>query len=197
MVAVGAGPGRRAVRVLLVAVVTVTAAWLGRLGHEGALLSLAARDPVRATLYFATRDATGLVPLTIWLPAERWNPRGIVERLAAGPGPGEDELVPTLPPGTRLRGFRREGPRLVVDLSGEVQREHWGGSAGEILTVYSLVNSLAELPGVEEVLILVEGRRLDSLVGHLDLSLPLRPDPTLVARPGATGSYMHPPAGAE
>ena len=55
-----------------------------------------------------------------------------------------------------------------------------GGSTGELLAVYSLVNTLTQLPQVAAVQILVEGEVVDSLFGHVDVSSPLVADPSLV-----------------
>ena len=59
--------------------------------------------------------------------------------------------------------------------------EHSGGSLDELLTVYALVNALttniAEISGVQ---ILVDGREVDTLAGHIDLRQPLTPNLTWV-----------------
>jgi spore germination protein GerM len=60
-----------------------------------------------------------------------------------------------------------------VDLSQELISNHPGGTCAEELTVYSLANTLvANFPAVKGVQILVEGREIQSLAGHLDLSKP-------------------------
>jgi hypothetical protein len=62
-----------------------------------------------------------------------------------------------------------------VDLSPEISSGHEGGSLEEILTVYALVNALTtNLPAVERVQILVAGREVDTLAGHVDLRRPLQ-----------------------
>lgn len=71
-----------------------------------------------------------------------------------------------------------------VDLSRELVENHPGGSSAEELTVYSLSNTLiANFPAIKSVRILVEGREIQTLRGHLDLTVPygrapsyLRPD---------------------
>ena len=58
-----------------------------------------------------------------------------------------------------------------VDLSQELITNHPGGSCAEELTIYGLANTLiANFPAVKRVRILVEGREIQSLAGHLDLS---------------------------
>ena len=51
---------------------------------------------------------------------------------------------------------------------------HPGGTSNELLTVYTFVNALTtNLPAVTAVQMLVEGKELDTLSGHIDLRRPL------------------------
>ena len=55
------------------------------------------------------------------------------------------------------------------------------GSLQELLTVYALVNAVtANLPVASRVQILVDGREVDTIAGHVDLRRPLAEDPSLV-----------------
>ena len=52
--------------------------------------------------------------------------------------------------------------------------KHPGGSLDEIFTVYTLVNALTvNLPAITRVQILVDGKEVDTLAGHVDLRHPL------------------------
>lgn len=132
----------------------------------------------KVTVYFSDEQAMYLRPAAREVPADR-PAAGIVEALLAGPGPGETGLRPTFPAGTRLRGVKLEGGVATVDFSQELVRNFGGGSAGELMLVYSLVNSLTQLPGVHAVRLSVEGKPLETL-GHLDLTEPVTPRPDLV-----------------
>ena len=51
---------------------------------------------------------------------------------------------------------------------------HAGGSLDELFTVYALVNALAlNMNEINAVQILIEGREVDTLKGHVDLRRPL------------------------
>jgi hypothetical protein len=104
--------------------------------------------------------------------------RTVVEELVRGPTGG---LVPTLPPGTRVvEVFVTARGVAYVNLSGEATGLP-GGSRAELLTVYSVVNSLVvNFPAVSRVQILVEDRLAPSFAGHVDVSRPLPADMTLV-----------------
>ena len=61
-----------------------------------------------------------------------------------------------------------------MDLSREVSMGHPGGSLEELFTVYAIVNALTmNVPDITAVQILVEGREVDTLAGHVDLRHPL------------------------
>jgi hypothetical protein len=59
----------------------------------------------------------------------------------------------------------------VIDLNAAFADEHRSGILTEQLTVNSLVETLAvNVPGIQRVRILVEGKARDTLAGHADLS---------------------------
>ena len=103
----------------------------------------------------------------------------VIEALIAGP---EGDLVPTLPPQTRLRTlFLVEGGRAVVDFTEAIRAHHPGGSRTELLTVYSVINSLVlNISEIETVQILVDGKEADTLAGHIDLRYPFKADMLMV-----------------
>jgi hypothetical protein len=70
-----------------------------------------------------------------------------------------------------------------VDFSRELVAAHPGGSLNELLTVYSVVDALtANLPAVRAVQLLVDGREVDTLAGHVDLRRPLGKSTVVVSR---------------
>ena len=105
--------------------------------------------------------------------------RTVVEELAKGSQKG---LGATLAPETRvIDAFVTPQGVAYVDLSKEAGEKHPGGSRGELLTVYSIVNSLtSNFPAVKRVQILVDDRQAATLAGHVDLTRPLPSDMTLL-----------------
>jgi len=91
-------------------------------------------------------------------------------------GPASSDLYSTIPEGTRVNEVYIADDIVYVDLSEEVFKNHPGGSSGELMTVYSIVNSLTEISPIKGVQILVEGNERNSLVGHVDISMPLLRD---------------------
>jgi spore germination protein GerM len=133
--------------------------------------------PVRkitATLFYVAEDGMALVPVQREVPfgesvAEQ--ARAIIEAQLAP----ADPQVSAIPPGVKLHDvFVTERGDAFVNLSADITAKHPGGSLLEVFTVYSLVNALTvNLPAITRVQILVEGKEVDTLAGHVDLRHPL------------------------
>ncbi len=132
-----------------------------------------------ALVYFLriTDRGVELIPTKRQVPAES-PARAALEELIAGPLP--EGCISPLPDGTRLRGVKVKDGLATADFSEELVKRFPGGSSNEAATVYSIVNTLTSLPGVEKVQILVGGRVVDSIGGHVDVSSPLSYDGELV-----------------
>ncbi|MFQ5657789.1 MAG: GerMN domain-containing protein [Candidatus Methylomirabilales bacterium] len=97
-----------------------------------------------------------------------------VEELIKGPQSG---LNPTIPAGVRIRQIYIDGQGIAyVDFTRDLQRNHPGGSVGELLTIYSIVDTLtANFDEIQRVKILVEGSEILTLAGHIDTRHPFMP----------------------
>jgi len=132
-------------------------------------------DEEKAALYFANADADQLVKEIREIKASgAETKKAILEELIEGPQ--NPELVRTIPEDVKVLDVTVEDGIAAVNFSEELRSSHWGGSTGEILTIYSIVNTLAELPDVEQVEFLIEGQEIETLMGHMDLSGAIHPD---------------------
>lgn len=130
------------------------------------------------TLYVAYDDSGSVHPRAAQIPlsgGRQQRAEGMLRALLAiyleRPSPH------VLPPGSDVRGVYIVGataqtPTLaVVDLNEALADGHRSGVLIEELTVASIVQTLtANLDGIQEVKILVEGKERDTLAGHADLS---------------------------
>lgn len=91
---------------------------------------------------------------------------GAVEEFLKGPANGEQSLVPA---GTKLLGiYRGSDGILYVDLSDECRRNFQGDAAAEFLLLKGLYESIiSNVSGVEDVKVLIEGREIESIGGHI------------------------------
>lgn len=125
---------------------------------------------ISLNLYFATPDAAGLQLEQREVPATREPSRLAMDELLRGSQTG---LTSPIPAGTKLRGLAIRDRVAYVDLSDDVLKTPNRGSASEMLIVSSIVNTLTEFTSIEKVQILIEGKELETLYGHLDLSEPI------------------------
>ncbi|WP_347491181.1 GerMN domain-containing protein [Desulfoscipio sp. XC116] len=95
-------------------------------------------------------------------------------------GPSNRALSATIPEGTRLLDINIQDGLCTVNFNQELVSNHSGGSGAENVTVYSIVNTLTQFSSVEQVQILVAGRVVESIAGHLDVSVPLTRDGELI-----------------
>ena len=138
---------------------------------------------IKARLYFLNEDGTRLQAVEREVPYAGQTVDQARRILEAQLSPAEPPLTSALPPGTTLRAVFLTGEGTAfVDLSREVTSAHHGGALGEILTVYTIVEVLTtNLPAITSVQVLVDGKEVDTLAGHLDLKRPLRRDDAWVA----------------
>jgi spore germination protein GerM len=105
--------------------------------------------------------------------------RIVLTELIRGPsGTG----IRTVPQQTRVLSVKMEQNGLMkVNLGQELLRYHPGGSTAEVMTVYSIVNTLTEnIKDVKMVQLLFDGNTIETIAGHIDISKPLNPQPDLV-----------------
>ena len=137
---------------------------------------------ITATLFYGSEDGQALVPVRREVTLAEGvvgQGRQILEsQLQAAPDP----YVSLIPMGTKLRAFYvTERGDAFVDLSPELSSAHPGGSTNELLTVYAIVHAVtANLPAVQRVQILIDGKEVDTIAGHVDVRRPLRADSSLV-----------------
>ena len=137
---------------------------------------------IKARLLYVADDGVKLVT------AEREVPfaEGTVEQakaiVTAQIEPAAGPLVSAVPTGTALRAlFVTDRGEAYVDLSREFATGHTGGTTDEMLSVYTIVNVLTmNLPAIASVQVLVDGKEIETLAGHVDLRRPLAKNVSLM-----------------
>jgi len=123
------------------------------------------------TLYFANAGANGLVAESREIYVFKHDPIEAEVFYELAKGPVTQGLYPTIPEGTRILSVETEDGICKLNLSEEFIDNAVGGSAGELVTVYSIVNTLTELPGIEKVQFLIDGKVREAYI-HLEFSEP-------------------------
>lgn len=87
--------------------------------------------------------------------------------------PEEENLTTIFPKNTGFRKVTVEGDLAIVDIDGSILKSFVGGSTGEEFLIGSVVDTLTNFPEIKRVKFLVNGQEIETLSGHMDLSVPL------------------------
>jgi hypothetical protein len=135
-----------------------------------------------AHLYFADRDNFYLISeqrVVSHSEGPVGYARSIVEALIKGP---QNSLVRTIATDSELRAiYIIADGTCYVDLAQVAGTYHPGGCNSELLTIYSVVNSLIlNVPEIKRVKLLFDGKEAQTLAGHIDLEFPFEANMLLI-----------------
>jgi germination protein M len=136
----------------------------------------AAARKITATLYFVSEDGMSLVGVQREVPFGESVLEQARQIVTAQMGDAPAPFASAIPPGATLRTlYVTDRGDAFVDLSVEARTNHTGGALDELFTVYAIVNAVTtNLPAIGRVQILVDGKEVDTLSGHVDLRHPLQ-----------------------
>jgi len=133
----------------------------------------AAGPTEQVTLYVAYDDPGSLHARVVHIPLPAGRQERAEELLRALVEIYLDKFSPhVLGPGSEMRSVFLVDPGLaVIDLNAAFANGHRSGVLVEELTMASLAGSLsANIPGINRVKILVDGKERETLAGHVDLT---------------------------
>jgi hypothetical protein len=141
---------------------------------------------ISATIYFVTEDGTALAGVPVNVPladSPAAQARTLVEAQLNTEPP--EPLSRAVPPGVTVRGVFLTGrDDAYVDLDSNFVTGLPGGSHNELLAAYAIVSTLTtNLSEISRVQILIDGREVETLTGHVDLHEPLRKNEALIRTP--------------
>ncbi len=136
---------------------------------DGKRVSVAKQEKHEVKLYFSDLNERFLIPENRHIakmksPAD--NVRELVVTLIGGPN---TDLIATFPKDTDLRKVNVKNGIAYIDFGKNLIDLHPGGSASEMMTIYSLTNTITtNVPSVKKVKLLVDGKDLETIKGHID-----------------------------
>ncbi len=126
-------------------------------------------------LYFSDSQAEHLIleeRKVVALPYISQEAKEILKELIKGPL--DSSLKPTIPLQTEVEDVYLKDDCFYVNFSLALKEKHPGGSSGELLTIYSIVNTLLiNFPSQSRVQILIQDKPAETLAGHIDIRNPL------------------------
>jgi Sporulation and spore germination len=131
-----------------------------------------------AKIYFSDPQERFLMPEKRYVIKENdaaAQAKEIVKALLEGSKAG---LVNTFPAGVVLIDVKVGDAGIAsVNFSKNLIKKYQGGSTAEMATIYSLTNSITQnVPAIKKVKILVEGKELSSIKGHISTQKAFSPD---------------------
>lgn len=126
---------------------------------------------VKLTLYFPTPDADGLASVERSINIQDQAVIKAIFQELQNPPTGLDKVIPQ---GTKLLDASVKDGVATLNLSKEFQKNFSGGSTGEQMILYSIIDSITTLPNVQAVQFLLEGKTEEAILGHLDTTKPLK-----------------------
>jgi hypothetical protein len=135
-----------------------------------------------AKIYFSDPQERFLIPEKRYVFKENdaaAQAKEIVKALLEGSKAG---LVNTFPAGVVLIDVKVGDAGIAfVNFSKNLIKKYQGGSTAEMATIYSLTNSITQnIPSIKKVKILVEGKELSSIKGHISTQKAFSPDLELI-----------------
>ncbi|MBS3948475.1 MAG: GerMN domain-containing protein [Dethiobacter sp.] len=172
-------------RFILVSVIAFTAgcglAGTGDVQQTPSVSQQLGNDTVEITLYFDYDEAMYLKPEKRTVKkAGKPMAKLLVQELISGPQ--TKGLSKTIPEVTRLISLEVADGVAVANFSREIKTRHPGGTAGERMTVQSIVHTLVQLPEIDKVQFLIEGEKEEAIWGHIYTAEPIVPDERVLAR---------------
>ncbi len=135
---------------------------------------------VNLTLYFANKNGDKLKnqSCVIEYNANMAVEKVVVEQLIAGPT--ENDCYPTIPKDTKVMSVTTKDGVCYVNLDTGFTAQ--GYDVLGTVTIYSIVNSLAELPGITGVQILVNGETSITYKNNISLETTFQKNPEIVEK---------------
>ena len=122
--------------------------------------------------YFPNEEGTKLIAVTKKVKVlEKDKYKSAMKELLKGTD--KKGTITIIPKKTTLKSVQVKDGVATVDFSGDIVKYFVGGSTGEELMIASIVNTLTEFNEIKSVQILVEGKEVETIAGHMDLTAPL------------------------
>jgi len=131
-------------------------------------------EDIEVTFYYPTVDAMKLVPVEMKVKKEeKWLEKSL-DLLAEQPS--DKNLTKVFPNRGLVGSLRIEGENAYVDLKGKEVKKIPRGATIEQIIIQSLAHTLTKNSDVERIVLTVDGKEKETLLGHIDILDPIEPD---------------------
>lgn len=152
--------------------------------NKGGTSDIKNNEEVRLIIYYPDKSLSKLVAEERTARFKKSLEATIVRELLRGSQNGSPFGFPK---GTKVLDVSRKEDLVKVNLSRDFIKNFSGNENVELMTVYSLVNSLTEIPGVKRVEIRVQGKGREFLNKRVSIREPLERNRNLLQKNGGKG----------
>ena len=124
-------------------------------------------------VYYPNEDGSRLIAVTKTIHPDQKTDKYTAAIQALMAGTSAKGQVNIIPKTAKLHSVHVHDGVASVDFSGELVKKFSGGSSGETMLVGSIVDTLTEFPDIQKVQILSDGKKVETIAGHMDTSEPL------------------------
>lgn len=129
---------------------------------------------LQVTVYYPDQSGMSLIPVQREIKISDDSQKYISAVNCLLDAPTEEDLTKIFPKGAKIKSITLKGDTAVVDLDSGITKNFVGGSTGEEFLVNSVVDTLTEFDEVKQVQFLIDGKEVETLAGHMDLSVPIK-----------------------
>ncbi|HEX2925500.1 MAG TPA: GerMN domain-containing protein [Ruminiclostridium sp.] len=114
---------------------------------------------VKCDLYYVSDDTNNhnyMVPVSVQIPQS--DPNGIPGQIFSelGKKPDNSTYFTTIPEGTKLLSFNKQGSTAVLDFSGRIT--NYGGSDKEDSLINQIYYTISQMKGIQKIKLLIDGK---------------------------------------
>ena len=126
------------------------------------------------TVYYPDQAGMALIPVKREIKFNDESQKYIEAVKCLLDAPTEEELTKIFPKGAKIKSITLDKDTAIVDLDAGITKNFVGGSTGEEFLINSVVDTLTEFSEVKQVRFLIDGKEVETLAGHMDLSEPIK-----------------------
>lgn len=132
------------------------------------------KKTLQVKIYYPDDAGMSLIPVTRQIKIAKDEDKYFAVCNLLTEKPKEKNLTKIFPNKAKINGVLFKRDTVFVNFDGSVAENFVGGSTGEEMLINSFVQTLTEFPEVKQVKFLINGRDVETLSGHMDLSSPIK-----------------------
>ncbi len=137
---------------------------------------------VKVTVYRAAGDGSEyLLPEKVTMKDDGKSKPELALEALVSTKPQDAKYSDVVPIGTKVLGLKIENGIAYANFSKELEKKGMGAYE-EMMLCYAITNTLTEFDEIKKVQILIEGQKVVTITGHMDLEDPLSRNKTLLKK---------------